>query len=200
MTRKIIAGVAACVLLTVITLFAAEKAQGKKPAAKPKQQAKAVEKQPKQQQKALLDQLIAAYKADDKEKMGAIIKKMEARRDKMQQLAKLNKWHKWAHRGQGMAGPGRGRGNAMAGPGWGQGGQMPRGGQFCQRPCCAQGAMAGWGPQAGMQRPMNTWRQQGGFGAMQGMRPCPQNIAPRTWKMPRGGERQMNLPPADWGW
>jgi hypothetical protein len=219
MTRKIIAGIAGCVLLAAIALFAAEKAQGKKPAAKPKQQATAVEKQPKQQQKGLLDQLIVAYKANDTEKMGAIIKKMETRRDKTQKLAKLNKWHQGVHRRWAMAGVGGGRGQQMAGPGWGRGGQMPRGGPACpertcpersrrsrgacQRPCCGQGAMAGWGPQAGagMQRPMNTWRQQpAGFGAMQGMGQGPQHIAPQTWNMPRGGERQTRVPPADWGW
>jgi hypothetical protein len=209
MTRKIIAGVAGCVLLAAIALFAAEKAQGKKPDAKPKQQTTAVEKQSKQ--KGLLDQLIVAYKANDTEKMGAIIKKMETRRDKMQKLAKLNKWHQGVHRKWALASVGGGRGQQMAGPGWGRGGQMPRGGPACpersrgacQKPCCWQGAMAGWGPQAGagMQRPMNTWRQQpAGFGAMQGMGPGPQPIAPQTCNMPRGGERQMRVPPADWGW
>jgi hypothetical protein len=198
MTKKIIAGIAGCVLLATIALTAAEKAQGKKPNKKPKQQATAVEKQPKHQQKALLDQLIAAYKADDKEKMGAIIEKMEARRNEARKLAKLNKWHQQTHRRWAMAGVGGGRGQQMAGPGWGQGGQMQRGGQcFQERP----GAMGNWGPQAGMQRPMNRWGQQpGGFGAMQEQRQGPRHNAPQNWNRPGGDERRANIPPADWGW
>jgi hypothetical protein len=197
MTRKIIAGVAGCVLLAEIALFAAEKAQEKKTAAKPKQQAlnqngsgqaTTVEKQSKQ--KDLLDQLIVAYKADDKKAMGEIIKKMETRRDKMQKLAKLNKWHKWAHRQMAaQAGPGWGRGQQMAGPRWGPGWQqMSRGGPACQRPCCWQGAMAGWEPQAGGRGQMPGWGQG------------PRRFAPQTSNMPRGGERQTKVPPADWGW
>ena len=206
MTRKIIAGVAGCVLLASIALFAAEKAQDKKPAAKPKQQTTAVEKQQKQQ-KGLLDQLIVAYKADDKKAMGDIIKKMETRRDKMQKLAKLNKWHQGVHRRWALAGTDWGRGQQMAGPRWGPGWQqMPRGGPACpertcpersrrsrgacQRPCCwqAEGAMGGWESQAGGRGQMPGWGQS------------PRHFAPQTPNMPRGDERQMRVPPADWGW
>ncbi|MFH1372127.1 MAG: hypothetical protein ABII09_12695 [Planctomycetota bacterium] len=229
MTRKIIAGVAGCVLLAAIALFAAEKAQKKQPPEKPKQQAKAVD----EQQKGLLDQLIVAYKADDREKMGEIIKKMETRRDKMQKLAKLNKWHQGVHRRWALAGVGGGRGRQMAGPCRGPGWQqMPRGAQSCQRPCCWQGAAAsaGWGPQPGMQRPMHRGGQQpGGFGWQDGMagrgamagrpgqmrgwgqqpgqfvpmwqwRQGPGANMPQNWNMPAGGKRQENIPPADWGW
>lgn len=209
MTRKIIAGVAGCVLLAAIALFAAEKAQGKKPAAKPNQQATTVEKQSKQQ-KGLLDQLIAAYKADDKKAMGAIIKKMETRRDKMQKLAKLNKWHRQAHNNWATAGTGRGRGQQMAGPGWGRGGQMPRGGPACQRPCCGQGAMAGWRDsmggwesQAGGRGQMHGWgAMSAGPGQMPGWGQSPRHFAPQTSNMPpRDDQRmRMNVPPPDWGW
>jgi hypothetical protein len=189
MTRKIIAGVAGCVLLAAIALFSAEKAQGKKPAAKPKQQVTAVEKQSKQ--KGLLDQLIVAYKADDKKAMGDIIKKMETRRDKTQKLAKLNKWHQGVHRRWALAGTGWGRGQQMAGPRWGHGWQqMPRGGPACQRPCCwkGAGAMGGWESQAGGRGQMRGWGQS------------PRHFTPQTSNMPRGDERQMRVPPADWGW
>ncbi len=201
MTRKIITGVAGCVLLATIALFAAEKAQGKKPAAKPKQQAKAVEKQSRQQQKGLLDQLIVAYKANDRKKMGAIIKKMEARRDKMQKLAKLNKWHREVHRRWALAGAGRGQRWARGGQRWGRGWamQMPRGGQHGQgRNWAAQG---GWGPQTNIQRPMRGWGQQPGrFRAMRQWRQGPRRNAPQNWNMPAGGEQRANVPPADWGW
>jgi hypothetical protein len=216
MTRKIIAGVVVCVLLASIALFAAEKAKGKKPAAKPKQQAKNVEKQSKQ--KGLLDQLISAYKADDKAKMGAIIKKMEARRDKMQKLAKLNKWHRQTHRrwaaagvaqGQGrrwaVAGRRAGRNWAAGGPGFNRnwagarwGGQPRRwaasapGGEFCR---------TGWGPQARMQRPMNRWSQQPGrFQAMQQWGPGQKRNVTRGRNIPAGPLQRPEVPPDDCGW
>ncbi len=212
MTRKIIAGVVGCVLLASIALFAAEKAQNKKPAAKQKQQAKAVEKQTKQ--KGLLDQLVAAYKANDREKMGAVIKKMEARRDKMQKLAKLNKWHRQAHRRWARAGVGQGQGRrwAMAGrrggPGWAAGGPGFNrgwatgwaGARWGGQPC-RQAAMAGWGQQAWMHRPMNRWSQQPGeFGAVRQWGPGQKRNTPRGWERPGDGERRESAPPADWGW
>jgi hypothetical protein len=180
MTGKIIAGVAGCVLLASIALFSAEKAQGKKPAATPEQQA--VEKQPGQ--KGLLDQLIAAYKADDKEKMGAIIKKMEARRDKMQKLAKLNKWHQNVHRRWAMEGRHWDSGWAAGGPGFNRGWGGARWGELP----CRQGGMPRWGAMAEGPRQMPGWGQG------------PRHFAPQTWDRPRGDGWQTKVPPPDWGW
>jgi hypothetical protein len=159
MTRKIITGVIAAILLVTIAVFAAEKAREK-----------AMEKAMASEQfgphERLLDQLVEAYKANDREKMGEIINKMQERREKMREFVKLNRWHQWAHRrmmrqmgpgwwqGQQMAGPGWNRGWAMRGPGPNQGCPMagPRWGQFqamngcCQGPCGGMGncqAMAG---------------------------------------------------------
>lgn len=201
MTKKIIAGVAACVLLASIALFAAEKAKGKKPAAKPKQQAKNVEKQSKQ--KGLLDQLISAYKADDKAKMGAIIKKMEDRRDKMQKVAKLNKWHRQTHRRWARAGVAQGQGRRWAvagrrgGRNWASarwGGQPHRwaasapGGEFCR---------TGWGPQARQ----NRWSQQPGrFQAMQQWGTGPKRNVTRGRNILAGPQQRPEVPPDDWGW
>jgi hypothetical protein len=148
MARKILIIATAFVVFGGISLFAAEKAKEKKAAEKADQQTKACE-QPKLRE-GLLDQLITAYKADDKKAMGEIIKKMEQRREKMREFAKLNKWHQRAHRGDGMAGPG-----------WQRGWQAPCGGQCFQRPC-GPGAMGNWGRPDGMQRPMHKWR--GGWG------------------------------------
>ena len=109
MTRKIITGVVAAILLVTIAVLAAEKAMERKYA--DKYGLKACEQLSRHER--LLDQLVEAYKANDKEKMGKIINKMQERREKMQELAKFNRWHQLAHRrmmGQDpqMAGCGRG--------------------------------------------------------------------------------------------
>ena len=157
MTRKIITGVIAAVLLVTIAVFAAEKAKEKKFADKPKAGERG---EGFEQHEGLLDQLAEAYKANDRQKMGEIINKMQERREKMREFVKTNRWHKWAHRrmmGQmtaslktvvraskwpdpagvmvlQMAGPGGNRGWAMQGQGWNQGCPMamagPRWGQF----------------------------------------------------------------------
>jgi hypothetical protein len=158
MTRKITIAVCAAVLVGAIALFAAEKAREKSPANKPEQDAKAVV-QPAQKE-GLLDQLITAYKANDREKMGEIIKQMQERREGMRKLAKLNKWHQWAHRRMmEKAGPGWQDGWGMAGPGrqGGWGNQMPWGGpQWGGAPCqtqerrgCCCGCMGGRGAMTG---------------------------------------------------
>jgi hypothetical protein len=156
MARKIITGIIAAVLVGAIALFAAEKAQKKDSADKPKQEAKAVEMS--KCKDGLLDQLIVAYKANDREKMGEIIKKMEQRRGKMREFAKFNRWHQWAHRGMGPEGCGWRQGRAMGGncpagqcrpmPGCG----MQFDGQRRQGPPC--GAMGRWEAPACGNRPM----------------------------------------------
>ncbi|MBN2019906.1 MAG: hypothetical protein JW749_06745 [Sedimentisphaerales bacterium] len=96
MTRKTIISITGIVLLATAVVFAAEKAKEKKEADKPEQQAQVGETQ--KQRENLLDQLINAYKADDKKAMGEIITKMEQRRDKMREAAKLRRWHRREHR------------------------------------------------------------------------------------------------------
>jgi len=162
MAKKVTTGIIAAVLMGAIALFAGAKAQEKKAAEKPAQKAE-------QQLKAgectkhhenLLDQLVKAYEANDRGKMGEIIKKMQQRREKMREFAKFNKWHRRAHRGscgeqgrtRGMAGPGWHHGRGMCGccPA-GRGGWQ--GGPPCQRPC-GRGGMGAWEPPAGQCRPM----------------------------------------------
>ena len=130
MTRKIITGIVAAILVVTIAVFAAEKAKEKVFAEKPEPKAGGLQGR----HEGLLDQLAEAYKANDRDKMGEIINKMQERREKMREFVKLNRWYRWAHRrmmgqmggwGQGsqMAGPGFNQGLGMAGPGWNQGWQ-----------------------------------------------------------------------------
>jgi hypothetical protein len=186
MARKITIAVCAAVLVGAIALFAAEKAREKSPADKPKDEAKAVGQpvlskvEGPEQKEGLLDQLIAAYKANDREKMGEIIKKMEQRREGMRKLAKLNKWHQWAHRRiMEKAGPGWQDGWGMAGPGrqGGWGNQMPWGRQQTwgyHRPmrgcaCPEQPVVSnvepsrrdGWGMPGREHRQMRGWDRDG---------------------------------------
>jgi hypothetical protein len=103
MLRNVLIAITAAVLLGAISLLAAEKVKEKK--AKEKEQpTQALERQ---RPGALLDELIAAYKANDREKMGQIIKKMEQRRGKGQKFAKFNRWHERAHQRMDMRGPGQ---------------------------------------------------------------------------------------------
>jgi hypothetical protein len=217
MARKITIAVIAAVLVGAIALFAAQQPQEKKSAEKPKQEAKAVG-QPEHKE-GLLDQLIAAYKANDKEKMGEIIKKMELRRDNLRKLAKLNKWHQWAHRRWAMAGPPR---DWQAGPG-GQGGwgnQMPWGGPACwrglaegrqqwgQRPFYRGWGRDGCGPRAwGYNRPMRGWdgwgmpgwqqRQMRGWDGFGPQWDRPQRPAERRG-LAEGGPSWRNAEPQRW--
>jgi hypothetical protein len=185
MARKIITGVIAAILVVTIAVFAAEKAKEKAFAEK----ARAGEQFG--QHERLLDQLVDAYKANDREKMGQIIAKMQERREKMREFVKLNRWHRWAHRRMmmhrmmGQMGPGWGQGQQMAGPGWNRGWAMrggpnqgcppyrdgqatmagPRWGQFQAMNGCGQGpcgCMGNCGPMAGGFRQMPC--QQGGMG------------------------------------
>ena len=147
MTRKIITGVIAAVLVVTIAVFAAEKAKEKAFAEKPEPKAEACGLQG--QHEGLLDQLAEAYKANDREKMGEIINKMQERREKMREFVKLNRWHRWAHRRMmGQMGPGWGQGQQMAGPGFNQGFVMNG---PCGNCCCAmRGPCGNWGcPMAG---------------------------------------------------
>ncbi|MGB7582794.1 MAG: hypothetical protein WBL85_10160 [Sedimentisphaerales bacterium] len=163
MTRKIITGVIAAILVVTIGVFAAEKAKEKVFAEKPEPKAKTCELQG--QHEGLLDQLAEAYKANDREKMGEIINKMQERREKMREFVKFSRWYRWAHRrmmgqmGPGFApnygamqgrqmGPGWGQGQQMAGPGFNQGWAM-------RGPCGYWGGpMAGprWGQFQAMRR------------------------------------------------
>ncbi len=187
MTKKIITGITAAVLLITMAALAAQKVKDKS-ADKPKideNAAKAERPVP------LLDQLNDAYKANDKQKMGEIINKMMERREKMKEMAKFNKWHKWAHRK--MA-------RQMA-PGWGQGPNQgspmpgPHMQQFQNR-CCP-----GCGMPKQNRMPGQGWQKQGwdgegrqNFGPRQGAF----NMQPDQLDMP--GREKMNIPPADLGW
>jgi len=222
MTKKIITGVIAAILVVTIAVFAVEKAREK---------ARACE-QPGWHGR-LLDQLAEAYKANDREKMGEIINKMYERREKMREFAKANGWRRWAHRRMmGQAGFGWGRGQQMAGPGWNRGwamqGQVPNqgcpmagprwqqfeamngccrfhhggigpmAGGFGQMPCQQGGmGMGNWMPQQNGPAPMPGWghRFQQGWAPEQGE----ENMEPQGCNMPRR-ERQNNVPPPEWGW
>jgi hypothetical protein len=170
MTRKIIAGVVAAVLLVTIAVLAAEKVKEKVLAEKPK----AGERGEKMgQPERLLDELAEAYKAKDMQKMGKIINKMQERREKMQEFVKANRWHKWQHRQMmGQMGPGWGRGQQMAGPGWNRGCGMQ--GRGSNQGCGMQGQgwnqgcpMAGAIPQCGQFQAMRG-RGFGGCNNMMG--------------------------------
>jgi hypothetical protein len=213
MTRKIITGVIAAILLVTIAVFAAEKVMEKTSAEK----ARAGEQFGPHDR--LLDQLVEAYKANNREKMGEIINKMQERREKMREFVKLNRWHQWAQRRmmrqmgfgwgqrQQMAGQGSNRGWAMQGPrgncGWAMRGQGPNRGcpmaGGCGQMPCQQGGM-GMG---------NCMPQQNGPGQMPGcerglQKNCTPgqdvcDMEPRGCNMPRR-ERQTNVPPPEWGW
>jgi hypothetical protein len=132
MTRKIITGVIAAILVITIAVLAADKVKEKVLAERPKAG------EGFERHEGLLDQLAEAYKANDREKMGEIINKMQERREKMVKSARFNRWRQWAHQrmmGPGFApnygamqgmqmGPGWGHGQQMAGPGWNRGWAM----------------------------------------------------------------------------
>jgi hypothetical protein len=154
MAKKIALAVTAAVLLVaavpIISGFAAEKAKETKAVEKPEKQAAVAEKPNRPGE--LLDQLIAAYEANDRAKMGEIIKQMQQRREKMREFAKFNKWHQMAHR-------------QMMG--------QPCPGQWQRGPCCGNIPMnQGWGPPPGdfrygpcdspRVRPMREWRPEPG--------------------------------------
>ena len=229
MTRKIITGVIAAILLVTIAVFAAEKAREK-----------AMEKAMASEQFGwhgrLLDQLAKAYKVNDREEMGKIINKMYERREKMREFAKANGWRRWAHRrmmrqmgpgwgqGQQMAGPGWNRGWAMRGPGPNQGCPMagPRWEQFqamrgrgfggCNNMMGNCGPMAGgFGQMPCQQGGMgmgNCMPQQNGPGQMPGWGRgfqrewTPGPGADNMWQQEWNMPRRerMNVPPPEWGW
>jgi hypothetical protein len=200
MTRKIITGVIAAVLLATIAVFAAEKVKEKVLAEKPK----AGEQGEKMgQPERLLDQLAEAYKANDRQKMGEIISKMQERREKMREFVKLNRWHQWAHHrmmwqarfgwgpGQQMAGPGMHRGMAMGGPGWNRGWAMQGQGwnQGPQTACPQCGQFQAMGGQgfAGRESMMEKYRAMANeFRQMQW-----QQHGMGNWMPPQDGPMQM---------
>ncbi|MGD0552690.1 MAG: hypothetical protein ABSB25_08570 [Sedimentisphaerales bacterium] len=119
MTRKIITGVIAAVLVVTIVVLAAEKAKEKVRACEQPALSKV---EGFGLHERLLDQLAEAYKANDREKMGEIINRMQERREKMREFVRFNRWQRWAHRRMmGQMGPGWGQGPQMAGPGFNQG-------------------------------------------------------------------------------
>jgi hypothetical protein len=218
MTRKIITGVIAVVLVITIVVLAAEKA---------KEKARACEQSALSKvegfglHERLLDQLVEAYKANDREKMGEIINRMQERREKMREFVRFNRWQRWAHRrmmglgfapnygamqgrqmgpgwgqDQQMAGQGWNRGWAMRGQGWNQGCSMaaPQWGQFqamngcCQGPC--GGGMGNCGPMPGGFGQMPG--QQGGMGMGAWGQPYGQRMPMRGWE--RGGFRKEWTP------
>lgn len=222
MLKKTIVSVTAIVVIAAITLFAAEKAKEKKAAENPEQQAKAVQQpalgkvEGPMQRENLLDQLIKAYKEDDKKAMGEIIQKMEQRRNKMQEFQKFEKWHRQSHRRMAMrqAGPGWnrggpastrqtqvGQGGGRMGPGWGMDGRGPVGGG-----CCC-GGRGNWGPPEAGLRPQPPC---GGFGPQQGWAPgpgqdrpsppCRQQAEPQSWDMPPAGPPPFVRPPEQNWW
>ncbi len=191
MTTKVITTVTSFVLAGGLMLFAADKAKEKSPAEGPKDEAKMVVQM--EQKENLLDQLVAAYKANDREKMGQVIKKMEDRRAKMRELAKLNKWHQGAHRKWAIDRPPR---DWQAGPHWrgGWGYRKPWDG-----PACGRGFAEGrqqWGQCPTVRCPADCCRGWGrdGFGPRASgdhrqMRGCD------GWAAPGWGHRQAR----EWG-
>jgi len=160
MTRKIITGVIAAVLVVTIAVFAAEKAMEKAYAEKAKASgqpalSKAEGFGPHER---LLDQLVEAYKANDREKMGEIINKMQERREKIREFIKLNRWHRWAHRRMmRQMGSGWGQGQQMAGSGWNRGWAM-------------RGPCGNWGcPMAGPRWEHFQAMRERGFGGCNNM-------------------------------
>ncbi|MGA2091905.1 MAG: hypothetical protein ABSH16_00665 [Sedimentisphaerales bacterium] len=172
MAKKLLIGVTALILILaaipVLSGFAAEKAKEKMEAAKP-EQPKTCEMQ--KNREGLLDQLIKAYKADDKKAMGEIIAKLEKRREQMRKFAQFERWHQMAHR-------------RMMQRGWGQQQGWQRGGGCCPGMQMNQN----WGPPAGGFRPMPQWRHPGGFGP-----------APQWNRGPQQPNEQATPPPANPG-
>jgi hypothetical protein len=153
MAKKMIMVVTAMALF-MGAAFAAEKAKEKKDAGKTDKLAvtskveRAKVAPVKKQKEGLIDQLIKAYKADDKKAMDEIIAKLEKRQAQMKKFAQFEKWHKMAHR-------------MMMRHGWG-----------CQRDwhrgrcggCPGMHMNRNWGPPAGGLRQMPQMRQHpGGF-------------------------------------
>jgi hypothetical protein len=194
MTRKIITGVIAAILVVTIAVFAAEKAKEKASAEKSCSKAEAGERgEGFERHEGLLDQLAEAYKANDREKMGEIIAKMQERREDMREFAKIRQWHRGAHRNWAMAGPGWGKGQQMAGPGANQGcamrGQGPNQGCPMAGPRWGQfQAMRGRGFGGGNNMMGNCGPMAGGFGQM----PCRQGGMGMGDRMPQqNGPGQM---------
>jgi hypothetical protein len=152
MAKKIIIGLTGFVLLAAAAVYAAEKVKDKAEAAKP-EQTKAGEVQ--KHKEGLIDQLLKAYKADDKKAMDEIITKLEKRQKQMKKFAQFEKMHQMAHRKMMMRGCGFQQGANRGGcPGM----QMNR----------------NWGPPAGGFKPIPQMRQPGGFAPMPQMKGCQQ--------------------------
>jgi hypothetical protein len=166
MTKKLIIVVTGLVLFIGVAL-AAEKVKEKAEAAKP-EQTKACEMQ--KHPEGLIDQLIKAYKADDKKAMGEIIAKLEKRREQVKKFAQFERWHQMAHR----------RMMLRRGWGWNQGWQ--RGGFGG---CPGMQMNQNWGPPMGGFRPMPQMGNPGGC--------CPMP----QWNQGPQGPNQQVAPPAE---
>jgi hypothetical protein len=137
---------------------------------------------PMQKQKeGLIDQLIKAYKADDKKAMDEIITKLEKRQKQMKKFAQFERWHQIAHRRMMMRGWGFQQGPNRGGC-WGCQQGWQRGGFGG---CPGMQMNQNWGPPAGGFRPMPQWRNPGGCAPMPQMKGCPQ------------GPNQQFAPPAE---
>jgi hypothetical protein len=229
MTRKIVTGVIAAVLLVTIAVLAAEKVKEKVRAEKPRGGERG---ERFEHHEGLLDQLAEAYKANDREKMGQIINKMQERREKMREFTKINRWNKWAHhrmitrqnrfgwgQGLGMQGPGFNRGWAMQRPcgNWGCPMAGPRWEQYGAMNGCCRGPWGGRGPIANEFEQMPC--EQGYMGMNNPMPPQGERRQMPGWGRgferrwgPEQGEGNMgpqdwtprrerhNVPPPEWGW
>jgi hypothetical protein len=211
MLRNVLIAITAAVLLGTISLLAAEKVKEKK--AKEKLEQQQAYEQPKAA-KGLLDELIAAYQANDREKMGQIIQKMEQRREKGQKFAKFNRWHERAHQQMDMRGPGQSAFSETSPKGgqrgWGAWHGLPAREDMARPPCCCCGKN-GWGPPAREYRQMpgcdqgkRLWREGVGERGCGNWTPGPgqrfgPEFNPERQPMPGfgpyGGERPM--PPRD---
>ena len=151
MAKKLIIGVTGLILFIGVA-FAAEKAKEKKEAEKSDKPAVTSKVEgakvcPMQKQKeGLIDQLIKAYKADDKKAMDEIIAKLEKRQKQMKKFAQFEKWHQMAHRKMSMR------------RGWGCRQGWQRGG--CGG-CPGMQMNRNWGPPMGGFGPGPQWKNPG---------------------------------------
>jgi len=170
MAKKMIMIVTALMLFTGAAFAAAKAKENKdagktdKPAVTSKVDGAKVRPMQKQR-KGLIDQLIKAYKADDKKAMDEIITKLENRQKQMKKFAQFERWHRMAHRKMSMH---RGQGHRQ---GWHRGG--------CDG-CQGMQMNRNWGPPAGGFRSMPQWRRPGNFGPMPQRQGCPQQPNQQT--------------------
>lgn len=180
MRKKMIIGFSGLILvlaaIPVISGFAADKAKEKMEALKQPTDANTIQQHGRKPD--LLDQLIAAYKADDKKALGDIITKMEKRREMMRKFARFERWHQMAHQ------------RMMMQQGWGW--QHGFNGGGCGG-CPGMQMNRNWGPPMGGFGPMPQFRQMpGGCGAPQQGNQCPMQGGKRACPQTHpGGDKQQ---------